>query len=623
MHYCKFCNQELKDYKKGMKVCSACKEKGLTKLSPEEKRIRLEKRKKTMKERYGVEMPHQSETIRNKRNKTIKEKYGVDNISQSNIIKEKKKQTLFKNYGVDSPLKSKILKDKFIDTNKKKYGFSYHQQSLEGKQKLTKQFNFPYNGDSKYLKYAWCIFCGKQILVLKNSTTHQYICDDCKELNLKHKLNSNILNQRNKKAIKTNQKKYGVDWGVQNNEIKRKIKKTNLERYGVENPFQSNEIKEKIKSTLKEKYGVDNISKSDLINNKIREKYISEKLSIYLSNFQLEILDKYNGCFGIYNFKCLKCNKTFEDIFFRVFQRINHCPFCGEKRRSHAETEIVEYLKSIGIDEKEIILNTNKIIYPNELDIYIPEYNLAIEYHGLYWHSTEFNENINSNKHFQKFKKCYDKDIRLIQIFEDEWNYKRDIVEKKLLHILHKGDSRKRIFARKCEIKEIDAKTKNLFLEKYHIQGKDASQIKLGAFYNNELISVMTFAKGNISKGSKPKDGIWELSRFASHYDYIVIGIAGKLLNFFEKNYQWDEIFSYADLRWSVGNVYYKLGFELDSITQPGYFYTKHGKRIHRFNLRKKGNEPKNIPEYLLRLEQGYYRIWDSGHLKFIKREIT
>jgi len=128
----------------------------------------------------------------------------------------------------------------------------------------------------------------------------------------------------------------------------------------------------------------------------------------------------------------------------------------------------------------------------------------------------------------------------------------------------------------------------------------------------------MTFSHGNISKGSKKTEYVWELSRFCIKIGYHIPGISGKLLSYFKKNFKWKEIFSYADRRWSDGDVYYKLGFNLNSITKPNYWYTKDGtKRIHRFNLRKKEEEPSNIPEWVLRLQEGYYRIWDCGNLKF------
>jgi len=257
--------------------------------------------------------------------------------------------------------------------------------------------------------------------------------------------------------------------------------------------------------------------------------------------------------------------------------------------------------------------NTNRFL---EIDIYIPYKKIAFEFDGLYWHS-ELKSNDPVNNHLQKTNLCKEKGIQLIHIFEDEWIFKKEIVKSRLKQILRINQNVVRIHARKCEIKEIEPKVKNEFLEKFHIQGKDASKIKLGAFYDNELISVMTFGKGNISKGSKAIEGIWELNRFCSNNNYHIPGIAGKLLSHFKKNYEWKEIFSYADRRWSTGNLYYKLGFELDHITNPNYWYLKGFERIHRFNLRKTKDEPKDIPEWILRQKEGYLRIWDCGNLKF------
>jgi len=199
--------------------------------------------------------------------------------------------------------------------------------------------------------------------------------------------------------------------------------------------------------------------------------------------------------------------------------------------------------------------------------------------------------------------------------------FKKEIVKSRIKQILKVNNS-KRIHARKCIIKEIEPKIKNEFLETYHIQGKDSSKIKLGAFFENELVSVMTFSKGNISKGSKSKEGIWELNRFCSNSNYHIPGIAGKLLSHFKKNYEWKEIFSYADRRWSIGNLYYKLGFKLISKTQINYWYLKDFLKIHRFNLRKTKDEPKDVTEWVLRQKEGYTRIWDCGSLKFQQQKI-
>lgn len=99
-----------------------------------------------------------------------------------------------------------------------------------------------------------------------------------------------------------------------------------------------------------------------------------------------------------------------------------------------------------------------------------------------------------------------------------------------------------------------------------------------------------------------------------------MIGVASKLLSHFKKNYKWEQIFSYADRRWSTGNLYAQIGFELIGNTKPNYWYFANGsiERRHRFALRKKSSEPKDITEWELRRNQGWNRIWDCGNLKYV-----
>jgi hypothetical protein len=181
------------------------------------------------------------------------------------------------------------------------------------------------------------------------------------------------------------------------------------------------------------------------------------------------------------------------------------------------EEEIMEFIESILPDNTNIIKKDRSVLQPKELDIYIPDMNIAIEFNGLYWHSTRFLTDINYHKN--KTVQCREQNIQLIHIFEDEWINKRNIVEHRLRYILKRDNSQK-CHARKCIIKEIDAATKNSFLDEYHIMGSDKSVIKLGCFLNDTLISVMTFSRGNISKGKKQKHMEWELSRYCSNFGY-------------------------------------------------------------------------------------------------------
>jgi G:T-mismatch repair DNA endonuclease (very short patch repair protein) len=296
---------------------------------------------------------------------------------------------------------------------------------------------------------------------------------------------------------------------------------------------------------------------------------------------------------------------------------------CGEccKHFSQAERDISDYIKSLGLT---VIENDRSIISPLELDIVIPEKNIAIEYCGLYWHGETKGKDI--KYHLNKLKRCVEMGYRLITIFEDEWINKRDIVEKRLNHIL--GDNNKRVYARKCDIKEISPKIANEFINQHHVQGSTGSSVKLGLYYNNELVSVMTFAKPSLSKGRKSFDNVYELSRFCSSVH--VVGGASKLLTHFKRNYEWNEIFTFADRRWSKGNVYEKLGFESVGETKPNYWYFKTRdegiQRKHRFNYRKDrlpvlfNNVDMDMTEWQIMQSQGFDRIWDCGNLKYITR---
>jgi len=436
----------------------------------------------------------------------------------------------------------------------------------------------------KYLKLIQdegiCLTCGEKTKFKNISTGYQKYCNlKCSNRNpdRKEKFRNSYLKNDFEKII-----------------LKRE--NTNLIKYGNKIANRNSIIKEKSRS----RYLLEQAK------NKI--KYINEwNLEALTQNFEKE---NYNY---IETFKCKLCDKIFEDTIFNLYQRMYKCTCQKPLTGSIHENQIKDFLIQQFPDE---IFIFNEKIDKFEIDIFIPSKNIAIEYNGLYWHSEQILRNP-TTYHLNKKNICNKKGIQLIQIFEDEWIEKMDIVKDRLIHILH-GKINNKIHARKCIIKEVSHILKNEFLEKYHIQGKDNSKIKLGAFYDNELISIMTFATGNIAKGSKSKEGVWELNRFCIKNDLICSGIAGKLFTYFKQNYAWKEIYSYADQRWSEGNLYFKLGFKIDYITKPNYWYTKNGlKRIHRYKLKKREDEPKDIPEWILRQRQKYYRLWDCGNMKF------
>jgi hypothetical protein len=207
----------------------------------------------------------------------------------------------------------------------------------------------------------------------------------------------------------------------------------------------------------------------------------------------------------------------------------------------------------------------------------------------------------------------------LIHIYEDDWVYKKDIINSRILNLLGKSE---KIYARKCNIKEIkeNAIIRN-FLEHNHIQGFIGSQIKIGLFYKEELVSLMTFGSKRRAMGQKSIEGSYEMLRFCNKLNTNVIGGASRLFKYFIDHYNPKEVTSYADRSWSSGDLYEKLKFELVHKTQPNYYYVVDGIRRHRFGFRKdiliKNGADPNKTEHEIMLEKGIFRIYDSGNLKY------
>jgi hypothetical protein len=352
-------------------------------------------------------------------------------------------------------------------------------------------------------------------------------------------------------------------------------------------------------------------------------------LQIFLSKVDLLLLDEYIDCYTYNSYQCLKCNSTFESNWNQI-QQGRLCPSCNNKfKPSQGEKEVGDYLRSLGV--KNILTNNRTLIKPYEIDILLPDYNLCIEYCGLYTHRDDVLKKTRKKMHdlryyhSYKLNECNKRGYNLLTIFEDEWLFKSEIVKSMLKQRLNLNDVPS-IYARKCDIYEITFETKRDFLNSFHIQGNDNSQIMLGAFSKegDELVAVMTFSKPSIAKGSgKQKAGHWELNRFCTNNNYRVPGIASKLLKHFQNNYDWSYIYSFADRRWSIGNLYHKLGFVLQSNLLkiiPGYWYvdTNNLKRIHRFSLRiTKDDDTQGMTEQMYRVSQGYGIIYDCGNLKF------
>lgn len=289
------------------------------------------------------------------------------------------------------------------------------------------------------------------------------------------------------------------------------------------------------------------------------------------------------------------------------------CPKCI-KHVSAGEIEIGEFIKSTL--SQTIISSDRKIIGPLELDIVVPEKKIAIEYCGNYWHSELFRD---KNYHQSKHELCRDAGCQLITIFEDEWIGKQDIVKSMLRSKLGMNTDAG-VHARKTVTKRLSAAERGNFLNEYHIQGDTRLSISIGLQFNGDIVAVMGLKR-------RHEEGIYELSRFATSTK--VKGGFTKLLSYFKKNYEWKQIITFADLRYSSGDLYYKSGFQLDAELRPDYSYVYRSNRHHKFNFRKKRlremfpGDSTSKTEHELAFNNGIYRIYDCGKLRFVMNNIV
>lgn len=288
-------------------------------------------------------------------------------------------------------------------------------------------------------------------------------------------------------------------------------------------------------------------------------------------------------------------------------------------KNSKSELEIKEFIEKHNIE----CYTDRKILQGKEIDIFIPSKNIGIEFNGNKWHTEWFGKK-DKYYHLLKLEECNNKGIGLISIFEDEYEYHKDIVLSKILHILHIQEKNKqKIYARNCIVKEIYSYQAEDFLKNNHIQGFVNSSVFLGCFYKDELIGVMSFLKQHTND--------YELTRFATNINYICCGVGGKIFDYFVKNYNFSQIKSFADRRWTLSekdNIYTKLGFEFVEFTRPNYTYYNESvdrfKRIHKFNMRKQKlmklnpNLNERMTETEMVKELGYDRIWDCGLIKYV-----
>lgn len=347
-------------------------------------------------------------------------------------------------------------------------------------------------------------------------------------------------------------------------------------------------------------------------------KFVSE----YVSNYGYRLLTSKEDYKNTHSKIILLCPEGHEwETTFHGFRGCgdavgNRCLYCYLENNyiSQPEQKVLDYFIS-NHPEIKVIHNDRSQIHPLEIDLYFPDYKIGIEVCGLYWHG-EINGDKTRKYHYDKMIKCYEKGIRLITVFEDEVNNKFDIVISRILTSLNLLPER--VYARKCDLKEISVGEANTLFNSCHIQGASTAKKAWGLFYNNELVAAASV--GSTGRKHAGNAETVELKRFCSKLNLSVIGGFSKIFKSivsYCKDNKITTIKSYCDMRYGniFNPVYETNGFKLENFTKYTPHYVRNGKRFRNISLRKTPEERlTGLTEWELRKAQGYDRIWDCGH---------
>ena len=458
-------------------------------------------------------------------------------------------------------------------------------------------------------EYPNCKHCGKPLTKFYSQKHgyRSYCSFKCSNLANRKFGEDNVFGKKEiqQKIRETNLKKYGVEYPQQNASIRNKTKENVIAKYGGEG-LASPEISQKIIRTCVEKYGVSNVFMSEKFKNDQKKRIIEDH--DHLIGYTIH---------GDWICKCphLECNKCNEKQYItksevyrsRNLDDVEQCTKLHpiSSHLSHPEWELREFIKELGFNPEK----NRTILNGMELDIYIPEKKIAIEFNGVYWHSSEFKS---PKYHFNKFKKCLDAGIQLITIWEDQWRNKKEICKEIIKSKL--GIYNTRLYARKCDIVEV--KSCKSELDTWHLQGWAPSKYNFVLKYNNEPVAIMTFGVRKISNIPQ-----FELIRFCSKPGIQVVGGASKLFKHFIEKYNPPKIISYSSNDISTGTLYGSMGFTKVSESISYWYIDKQHKRYHRSNFRKcdliKKGCPIDMSEHEWMSSQGYLCIYDCGQTKW------
>lgn len=253
------------------------------------------------------------------------------------------------------------------------------------------------------------------------------------------------------------------------------------------------------------------------------------------------------------------------------------CAVCGAYNPKWEE-DLAAYLQSLGFTVERNV----PLFGRQHADLYVRDRALAIELHGLHWHTERTRDKL---YHRRKWESAQQQGIRLLQIFEDEWRDSRAIIEARIAAVLGISET---WHARKGEVVVLSPQEGAAFLAQTHLQGAGRARVFYGLKISGDLKAVASFGTSRSGAMVGAQDeGTWEVIRYASIGR--VRGGFSRLFARFVKDFSPAGVVSYCDLRYGDGALYKACGFSLESVTEPDYWWVPHGKvqRIPRYQTQK------------------------------------
>ena len=342
-----------------------------------------------------------------------------------------------------------------------------------------------------------------------------------------------------------------------------------------------------------------------------RTRFMAEAGRVWKGRWDLSRVDLVSSAYPI-EVIC-KTHGEFNQRPFEFIQGKVGCIPCQNTQTSKGEQEVLDLFQSLEeVDPQHRVkgLLSNPRI---ELDIYAPEKKVAIEFNGVYWHSSKFKD---KDAHHTKFKLAVEAGIKLVQVWEDDWNLRRPIVEEHLKQVLGVSTLPK-IAARKTKVVEVPYSVAKDFLNANHIQGAAGAAFHLSLQYEEDVVALASFKRRS--------DGDLELVRYATSAN--VQGGHSKLVTYVERNYTYNQLVTFADLTFGSGELYRKTGWVEDKFLSPDYQYLVGGQRIHKFNYRLKRFREDPDLQYVAGMSEsqlaelnGLLRVYDAGKIRFVKK---